>query len=115
MIRRPQLLVTTFVALCCSLYANPASAGWQGPGTITNISMDASGVAFISMNGTRAANPACVTQSRWAIAANTLLGQSMLSIAATAYATGKPIGMTGTNNCSLWGDTESIQWLGTPQ
>jgi hypothetical protein len=35
----------------------------------------------------------------------------MLSVILTAYASGRPVSIYGTNTCLDWGDTESIEWM----
>lgn len=48
---------------------------------------------------------------RWAIDTNTAAGKAQLAGLLTAHSTGKKVSVIGTNNCDIWGDTESVSYL----
>ena len=57
--------------------------------------------------------PACGTNNsnRWAIDASTPAGQAAVQVLLTAYTQHRPIYVTGTGTCTVWGDTETVQFF----
>jgi hypothetical protein len=90
----------------------PAAAS-SAQGKVSRVYM-VYGVAMILLDTPpRAGVPACGAGNgtRWAFNATTPAGQAMLSVILTAYASGRPVSIYGTNTCLDWGDTESIEWM----
>ena len=59
--------------------------------------------------------PACATeQHRWVVDLTTRLGQSQYSFILAAQMAGKEISVSGTGDCSLYSDTETVRWVGFP-
>ena len=102
-------------ALAVGLSTAPAAAGQAAYGTVYNVMpyLNGSGLMFFSQAGSTTGHPACATQPRWVINLSTPGGQAAASTIITAYATGKPIAVTGTGSCADWGDTESILFVVT--
>jgi hypothetical protein len=69
------------------------------------------GYMFFYLNvGTKTGSPACATISggtRWVIDNAWPAAKSQLAILLTAFATGKQVTITGSNDCSVWGDSET--------
>ncbi|MDO7833670.1 hypothetical protein Q4610_01300 [Sphingobium sp. HBC34] len=89
------------VAVVCALALTPglAQASNSSVGCITNITMEAAGVANFTQDGTRTTRPACATDARWTLDGTTASGQARLAALLTAYATGKRIVIIGTGAC----------------
>jgi hypothetical protein len=70
------------------------------------------GYMFFYLNGgAKTGNPACSTISggtRWVINNSWPAAKSQLSILLTALATGRQVQITGSNDCAVWGDTETV-------
>ncbi|MGR4866924.1 hypothetical protein [Caulobacter sp. LARHSG274] len=108
-----------FVALAASIAvmtaaAVPAHASDAQLGHITHIFAMSNGAVLFFTDGSRGPRPACSgpgLDARWAINASTLVGQSQLSAFMTAYTLKKRISIHGTGTCSIWGDTETVDYL----
>lgn len=85
-----------------------ADASGTDIGSVYNIQSSNTDRAFFEQNGTRTARPACATATRWVIDTSTTSGQAMFAHLLTVYALGKKIYISGTGNCALWGDSESV-------
>jgi len=98
-----------------ALVASPALAGSAGPGVVTRITgVPASTPPTILFytNGPRTSAPACATMTdRWVIDVSTPSGQAAAAIVISAQAQGKTIYVTGTGTCSIWTDTETVNFL----
>jgi hypothetical protein len=88
-----------------------ASVGYAG--NISNIHAMKNGKVLFTHSGARSGQPACATTqlTRWAFDANTPAGQAQLSVLMTAYVTGKTITVSGSNACTDWGDSESVDYF----
>ncbi|PNQ76361.1 hypothetical protein BA950_07745 [Erythrobacter sp. SAORIC-644] len=73
------------------------------------------GVVMFSLDsGARSGLPACATlTSRWEIYAASPAGQAQLALLLTAFASKTTIFVEGTGACSLWADTESVNYFST--
>lgn len=103
-------LCAAFLSLASAAHASNASAG-----KISDIlSFGSGGVVFFNHDGVRSTLPACsgaVLPTRWAIDASTLAGQGRLAILLSAYGLGKKIEIVGSGTCSLWSDTETVNYF----
>jgi purine nucleoside permease len=96
------------------LLAPNAFASGGGPSLVGFLTYRADGVAFFYINGTRTGTkPACATFGsgswfRFAIDTNTAGGKAQLAGVLAAHATGESIYVTGTGDCGVYGDTESV-------
>ena len=83
-------------------------------GTITTVYYIGGGAILFYINAPHAGMPTCANNganTRWAINAATMGGQAQLSGLMTAVARGKRISIQGTGTCSVWGDTESVDYF----
>jgi hypothetical protein len=90
-----------------------ATAGSAGMGAITDIYFMPNGVALIYTAGPRSDSPACVTDfSRFSLNTTTQAGKSQLAGLLLAFASGKSVGIIGTNTCADgYSDTESLSFF----
>lgn len=91
-------------------FASNASMGY-----IVEVFGTYNGAVLFSTTGTiNGARPSCqgpgLTQ-RYAIDASTVAGQAMVAILMTAKAQGKRIDISGMGSCTIWGDTETVQFI----
>lgn len=94
--------------------AVPAHASDAQMGRIIHVLGMSNGAVLFSTDGSRGARPSCSglgNDARWAINASTLVGQSQLSAFMAAYALKKRIFIHGTGTCSIWGDTETVDYF----
>lgn len=99
------------LALVCS---TPAVASDTAAGAIGGFLGMSNGAVLFYHSGTRTTPPSCQYvggETRWALDASTLRGQSQLSVLLTAHAMGKHIIIHGTGVCSIWGDTETVDFF----
>jgi hypothetical protein len=115
--RSQGMFMKKFAALLCGLMAVvavPAHASDDSYGyASTPLGMTGGAVLFNS-DGSRGTVPSCQGPglgARWAINASTLVGQSQLSVFMTAYSLHKRVFIHGTGTCSIWGDTETVDYL----
>ncbi len=94
-------------SLMLSAGAN-ASGATYGYITGFNPGLDGSGILTFSTSGVRSTRPGCATLDRWVISTNTNAGQFMASAILTAYSMKKRVMITGTGDCLVWFDTETI-------
>jgi hypothetical protein len=70
------------------------------------------GYMFLYLNGgAKTGSPACATMSggaRWVISNAWPAAKSQLGILLTALATGRQVQITGSNDCAVWGDSETV-------
>lgn len=91
-----------------------ARASNSTPQRVYNITITDSGLVYFFQEGpNRTGYPACAGNfpTRWSFNASTPGGQSVLSTILTAYATNKPIYVSGKGVCDVAGDTESVGYL----
>ena len=101
-----------FAVLAGIAAAAPASASDASPANPTSLFAMGSGAVLFSQSGSRTATPTCHTISqRWAIDASTPAGQARLSVLLTAFALHKQIAVHGAGICSVWPDTETVDYF----
>lgn len=101
-------LVAT-VLLLCPLFC---SAGAAGAGNIVGPYFMQTGALLVSTDAAQSGAPACATvASRWAIDGTTPAGKVQAAAVFSALAMGKKIAVWGTGTCSVWGDTETVNFL----
>ncbi|GAA0464059.1 hypothetical protein GCM10009096_00650 [Parasphingorhabdus litoris] len=111
-----KILATIFLAVLT--LATPATAAglWE-PATITRISVNSVGVAFLELDpgapNTGYAKAACSNNGLWEVAfdASTPAGQAMLSLALSAHLAKKPVRVVGSGTCSANAGVEGIFYL----
>ena len=88
---------------------NCHSAGSQ-TGIIKYIQVRASdGLVYFALKGTKVNSPPCATNHYWMIQdENSEAGKKQFSMLLAAATSGITISVEGTNDCSRWGDGESV-------
>jgi hypothetical protein len=104
------------IAAALTCFATGARASEAEAGYISSIlSFGDGGVVFFNHSGTRSTLPTCngvpALQTRWAINTSTAAGQARLAVLLSAYGLNKRIEIVGLGNCSLWGDTETVNYF----
>jgi hypothetical protein len=100
------------LALTCALLFSPMCFAGTGTGPITQILAVNTGQVFVTLATIHQSPPACATiQSRWVVDGTTPAGKAVIAALYTAYATNSQIMVVGTNECGIWGDTESLLML----
>jgi hypothetical protein len=71
------------------------------------------GLVLVTTDGQRLGTPNCALGSpyRFVIDATTTAGKVQLAGLLAAHATGKPVRIVGTGNCSLYSDSETISYF----
>jgi len=114
-IGRKACIIAAFLASASvALAASPASASTADWGYISVMYGTNNGAVLFSTSGTRTAVPSCQGPGlgqRFAIDASTTAGQAAASLLITAYNLHRKIWIQGTGTCSIWGDTETVQFF----
>lgn len=96
-----------------SLTATSTSFAGYGGGKILTIIADQGAIQI--RTETHNAPPACATiqdgLAEWSISTTTHEGRAKYALILMAYAQGKPVNIHGANQCSVWPDRESIQFI----
>jgi hypothetical protein len=101
-----------FFLLAIFFASAPSFAGSVSLGYVITTITQQDGVFFVSTSGVRAGTPTCATNAtRFVLNGGTTNGQLVVANILTAYASGKQIAISGTGDCSFWGDTESISYI----
>jgi hypothetical protein len=104
-----KLLAVTMLALTMSVPCAASTADFAMPSSLL---VQTTGLVFFNTNGTRTTRPTCATvPTRFVFDGSTPGGQALLSALQTAIARGKRVFVSGTGNCPLWSDTESVLQL----
>ncbi len=98
------------------LWTANTHAGNQS-GEITKLTVRSDGLHWVQLEGQHNSKPQCATsQEYWMIKdENTQAGKSQISILLTAYASGRPVSISGLNTCTRWGDGEDIDTVTAAQ
>lgn len=102
------------VAAVLVMAAAPAYASDAQLGQITGVMGMSNGAVLFNTNGSRGPRPSCSgpgLDARYAINASTLAGQAQLSAFMTAFALKKRIFVRGAGACTIWADTETVDWF----
>ena len=95
---------------------NGVNAG-SASGKISKIHYMPNGAVLFYLSGSHSDIPICsnntAVPSRFAIDGRTNIGKIHVSGLITAYASGHEITVQGTRTCSLWGDTETVNYFHT--
>ena len=98
-------------AMMTAALSGPAFAGTAG-GRLSAPNFMSNGAVIFYVEGSRNSPPACATEyRRFALNASTPQGKAQLSGLLLAYSQGKTVSVFGTNACSVWGDTETIDFF----
>lgn len=92
----------------------PAAASISTPAAVvTNLHFMPNGAVLFHTGTARTDVPACAAgqTTRWAVDTNTAAGKAQFAGLLTAHSTGKKVQVYGTNTCSIWADTESVNYL----
>jgi len=108
-----------FLALAGAVAASMAAVGPVHAsdaqyGRILNVMGMSNGAVLFNTDGARGPRPSCSgpgLDARYAINASTLAGQAQLSAFMTAFALKKRIFIHGAGVCSIWGDTETVDYF----
>lgn len=101
----------TFIA-ATMFAAGSAQAGNAAAGNLNNPLFMNNGVLLLPTDGARSSVPACATESaRFAIDASTAAGKTQAAGILTAFAMGKRVSIIGTGVCSVWSDTETVNYF----
>jgi len=98
-----------------ALFSTPASATLAQFGNITAVYGTRNGAILFNTSGARSGPvPACQgagVERRYALDASTIAGQTYASVLMTAHALKKRVYVQGTGTCTIWGDTETVEYL----
>lgn len=88
-----------------------ASVAWQG--TLSDVHFMANGVVLVYTSGARQDIPACGAgkPTRFALDSTTSGGKTQAAGLMMAYASGKQAIIVGTGSCSVWPDSEAIDYF----
>ncbi|MDH0863146.1 hypothetical protein [Mitsuaria sp. GD03876] len=101
----------TFVALTAAI-SWTSSFGGTASGRVSAPNFMPNGAVIFYVEGSRNSPPACATESRrFALNGATPQGKTQLSGLLLAYSQGKTVNVYGTNSCSVWGDTETLDFF----
>ena len=108
-------LVSVAAFLFAGLWSVEAGAGAAATGSVIRVDVYASGgtsqqgIAIFYLSTTHTGAPSCHTEgNRWAIDLGVESGRTILSLVTAAHLSGNQIQVLwGTNNCNIYGDTES--------
>jgi len=104
-------LMTAALFAAISASASVQAGGFLG--TIGQITVQQPNFVFVSMGGHNNA-PSCQGGSdEFALDISTTVGKSQYALLLTAKALESQIQIIGTNNCNLWPDRESVNYLFT--
>ena len=109
-----KMILTALICAAAAAVAVPAKASEAAWGYITFPYGTSNGAVLFNTSGERGPRPPCSgpgLDARYAINASTLVGQSQLSVLMTAYSLHKRILIRGTGTCSIWGDTETVDYF----
>ena len=105
-----RLLAGVLGALCLS---SAAFAGQAGSVTITHVLIGPvfGNMIFVSVSGAVAGPPACSDNTAWSfvLPLTTPLENQMLAILLTAQATKSTVTITGTGQCDVYNNVETLQ------
>jgi hypothetical protein len=65
------------------------------------------GYTFFYLSGTKTGNPACSTYDRWVIDNDWPVAKIQIATLLAAVVSGRPVAVSGTGNCAVWGDSET--------
>ena len=100
------------VALGAAVLLTSSALAGTSTGRLSQPNFMPNGVVVIYFEGTRAGVPSCATEyRRFAVNAATPQGKVQLAGLLTAYTQGKTVNIYGTNACTAWGDTETIDFF----
>jgi len=103
--------ISALAALGALVAAVPVYAGSSELSSITGVLPHHGGFFFDAL-GTRNNAPACATiTKRWVINTGTSQGQAMVAALLSAYMAHKRIAITGTGDCGVWADTETVGYF----
>ena len=101
-------LIMAIMGLCT---ATSGVASTAAQGYVLAITQLREGPFIFGQSGDRTAQPSCSTLNRWAVDTSTDAGKAMVAIILSAYSMRKQIVIQGTGDCSVWFDSEAIQYL----
>jgi hypothetical protein len=109
-----KMIFTALICATAAAVAVPANASEADWGYVSYPYGTSNGAVMFNTSGSRGTPPSCQGPGlgpRFAINASTLVGQSQLSVLMTAYSLHKRISIHGTGTCSIWGDTETVDFF----
>ncbi len=108
-------IITMLFLLSVSLFSVSAFAGNAGAGYLKTIHFFRTGVVLFYTTGERSDIPDCSINQpqRFALDASTPGGRVQLTGLLSAYNSGKRVVIIGLGNCSIYSDTETINYFYT--
>lgn len=106
--RMTKLAIVTCILASAATRASNSSYGYI---QTLNPGLDGGGILVFTTTGTRDTRPGCATLDRWVISTTTSGGQFMASAILTAWSLHKRVAITGTGNCAVWSDTETVYYF----
>jgi len=108
------LLGALTAAICLSGSAKASNTA--GYGYIYGLYGTSNGAVLFSVKldgSTRSGIPSCgsANTDRWALDASTVPGQAAVQVLMTAYQQHRPVFVNGTGTCTIWGDTETVNFF----
>lgn len=107
----------TMFAVCCmllsgGLWCSPAIASIAWQGDLYNLHFMGNGTVLVYTTGSRTTAPSCSTVvQRFALDSTTPGGKSQLAGLLAANAAGRKVVIVGADNCSVFGDSETIAYF----
>lgn len=96
------------------LLTNVAQASNADWGYISVIIGTRGGAVLFNSSGGRTPRPGCQTpglDARWALDGTTVSGQSQIAILLNAYNMHKKVTINGNHGCTVWPDTETVEFF----
>jgi hypothetical protein len=98
------------ISICALLLSTNTLAGSQN-GTVDAVISTKSDRTFVSATGAHSSPPACSTLPRFAVDTSTDEGREMAQTIRLAAALGATVFLFGTGSCSLWPDSETLEYV----
>jgi hypothetical protein len=97
-------------------FASSGHAGGFGNGLvrIQHIGGFGTGKLMFFFTDTVSSAPACNTNKRWVLDMSGPSGKEQYAFLLSAQTAGKAVNVGGTGFCDIWGDTETVYWVGYP-
>jgi hypothetical protein len=108
-----KVLITTLLLL----YQINANAGYAS-GRVRDYTVGGNGLIYFSLDSEHTNRPSCATD-QWGqfvislVGPNATSGKAAYAALLAAYESNRPITVTGTNACDLWGDRETADSIAT--
>ena len=104
-----------WISISLLLLLTPNAFAGMGGGTVQIAHVYPGNLVFL-YTSQRSNAPACTvtTTKRWVLDISTVEGRAKYSLLLSAQLMGKAVVVAGTGGCALWGDSETVDWVGFP-